>query len=227
MIKKMLQVLLVFMVVIILVGVGVVYFLPPKTINEEKIFTSQEISNLQEISLNGNFDINVTDSDSEDIKCSFSKTQKGYVANEHELESKIENNILYVTTKSKEKFEFVLGGETLSVNIEIPKSYKNKLSIKSKLNKINISSSNSEDIECSTTDGKIEISLDKIYGNISVNTHLGDIDFKLPKDEKFNLSASSRIGKVINNLESNVDPSISDKNINLSASDGTITISGK
>ncbi|MBW6408692.1 DUF4097 family beta strand repeat-containing protein [Clostridium weizhouense] len=227
MIKKMLQILLVFMLVIILVGVGIVYFLPGKTINEEKIFTSQEISNLQEISLNGNFDINITDSDSKDIKCSFSKTQKGYVANGYEIESKIENNVLYVTTNNQKESSVVLGGETLKVNIDIPKSYKNKLSIKSKLTPINISNSNSEDIECSTTDGKIEISLDKICGDISVNTHLGDIDLKLPKDEKFNLSASSRIGKVINNLESNVDSSTSDKHINLSALDGTITISGK
>ncbi|WP_027626403.1 DUF4097 family beta strand repeat-containing protein [Clostridium lundense] len=228
--KKGLKALLVILVVISLGG-GIIFFLPAKTTNEQRIFTSEEISNLKEISLNGNFNVNITDSDSKDIKCSFSRTKRGYVANEYGLESKIENNILYVKTyvKTNDKSEsgFVFGGETLSVNISIPKSYKNKLSIKSKLSKINILNSNSKDIECYVNDSDIEISLDKICGNINVNSHLGDIDLKLPKDEKFNLSASSRLGEVTNNLGSNVDSSIKDKNIKLSASDGDITISGK
>lgn len=225
MIKRILQVLVVVLVLTSLAG-GIIFFLPAKATNEQRIFTSEEIVNLKEISLEGNFNINITDSDSKDIKCSFSKIKRGYVANECEIESKIENNILYVITNSKKEVGFVLGGETLSVNIDIPKSYKNKLSVKSKLNKINIINSNSEDIECSSIDGETKISLDDICGNINVNTHLGDIDLKLPKDQKFNLSAKSRLGKVINNLDSNVDPSISEKNINLSSSDGNITISG-
>ncbi|OCA96625.1 DUF4097 family beta strand repeat-containing protein [Clostridium beijerinckii] len=226
MIKRILQGLVVVLILVSLVG-GIIFFLPAKTTNEQRIFTSKEISNLKEISLDGDFDVNVTTSESKDTKCTFSKTKRGYVSNEYELESNIENNVLYITTNSKSEPSFVLGGETLNVNIDIPKSYKNKLSIKSKLAKINILNSNSEDIECSTTDGETRISLDKICGNITVDTHLGDIDLKLPKDEKFNLSsAKSRFGKVTNNLDSNVDYSMSEKNINLSSSDGNITISG-
>ncbi len=225
MIKRILQGLVVVLILVSLVG-GIIFFLPAKTTNEQRIFTSKEISNLKEISLDGDFDVNVTTSESKDTKCTFSKTKRGYVSNEYELESNIENNVLYITTNSKSEPSFVLGGETLNVNIDIPKSYKNKLSIKSKLAKINILNSNSEDIECSTTDGETRISLDKICGNITVDTHLGDIDLKLPKDEKFNLSAKSRFGKVTNDLDSNADSSMSEKNINLSSSDGNITISG-
>lgn len=223
--KRIFKVLIVVLILGLLVG-KIIFSLPAKTTNEQRIFSLKEISNLQEISLDGNFDVNVTTSDSKDLKCSFSKTKTGYIYNEYELESRIENNVLYVTTNIKNEMNFVLGGETLSVNIDIPKSYKNKLSIKSKLSKINILNSNSEDIECNTTDGETKISLDKICGNITVNTHLGDIDLKLPKDEKFNLSAKSRLGKVTNNLDSNVDSSISEKNIKLLSSDGNITING-
>lgn len=225
MIKRILQVLVVILVLVTLVG-GIIFFLSAKTTNEQRIFTSKEISNLKEISLEGNFDVNVTTSDSKDVKCSFSKTKRGYVSSEYELESNIENNVLYVMTNSKKEAGFVLGGETLSVNIDIPKSYKNKLSVKSRINKINIINSNSEDIDCSSIDGETKISLDNICGNISVNTKLGNIELKLPQDERFNLSANSRLGKVINNLDSNIDSSISGRNINLSSLDGNITISG-
>jgi hypothetical protein len=223
--KRILQVLAVFLILVLLVG-GIIYFLPAKTTNEQRLFTSEEISNLQEISLEGNFDVNVTTSDSKEVKCSFSKTKRGYVSNEYELESKIENNVLYVKTNSKKDSGFVIGGEALTLNIDIPKSYGNKLSIKSELSKISILNSKSKDIECNVKDSNIEISLDDICGNINVNAHLGDIDLKLPKDKKFNLSAKSRLGKVTNNLDSNVDSSINEKNINLSSSDGDISISG-
>lgn len=223
--KRILQVLVVTLILVSLTG-GIIFFLPAKTTNEQRIFTSEEISNLQEILLNGNFDVNVTTSDSKDVKCSFSKTKRGYVSNEYELESKIENNVLYVTTKSKNEPSFVLGGEVLTINIDIPKSYQNKLSIKSELGKINILNSKSKDIVCNVEDSNIKISLDEICGNINVIADLGDIDLKLPKDKKFNLSAKSHLGKVTNNLNSNVDSSISEKNINLLSSDGDITISG-
>lgn len=223
--KRILKILVVVLIVVLLIGV-IIVFLPAKTTNEQRIFTAKEISNLQEISLVGEFDVNVTTSDSKDVKCSFSKTKRGYVSNEYELESKIENNVLYVTTNSKKEASFVLGGEVLTVDIDIPKSYENKLSIKSKLNKISILNSKSKDIECNAEDSNIKISLDDICGNINVNAHLGDIDLKLPKDKKFNLSAKSRLGEVTNSLDSNVDSSIKEKNINLSSSDGDITISG-
>jgi hypothetical protein len=204
--KRILQVLVVVLVLASL-AVGIIFFLPAKATNEQRIFTSKEISNLQEILLDGNFDVNVTTSDSKDVKCSFSKTKRGYVSNEYELENKIENNVLYVTTKSKNEPSFVLGGEVLTIDIDIPKSYQNKLSIKSELGKINILNSKSKDIECNVEDSNIKISLDEICGNINVNADLGDIDLKLPKDQKFNLSAKSRLGKVTNNLNSNVDSS--------------------
>lgn len=224
--KKLLKVLLVIVAVALVMGAGIIYFLPTKTSNEEIIFSSDKIVTLKEISLDGNFDVNITTSDSKDIKCSLAKVKRGYVSNDYELESKIENKILHINTNNHKESVFVLGGETLSLNIDIPKTYKNKLSVKSKLTSINILNSNSEDIECITTDGKINISLDKICGNVTVNTHLGDVNFKLPKDEKFNLSAISRIGKVINDLDFNVDSSIKNKNIKVTASDGTISIKG-
>lgn len=222
--KKRLKVLLAILIVILLVGSSI-FFLPTKTTNEQIIFTSDKISNLKEISLDGNFNVNITTSDSKDIKCSFSKTKRGYVANEYELESKIENNVLYVTTNSKNKPNIVLGGEVLTVAIDIPKSYENKLFIKTELGKVNIFNSKSKDIECNVKDGNIKISLNYICGNIRVNAHLGDIDLKLPKDKKFKLSAKSHLGKVTNNLYSNVDSSIKDKNIKLSTSDGNINVS--
>lgn len=224
--KKLLKVLLGIVAVALVMGAGIIYFLPTKTSNEEIIFSSDKIATLKEISLDGNFDVNITTSDSKDIKCSLAKVKRGYVSNDYELESKIENKILHIKTNNHKESVFVLGGETLSLNIDIPKIYKNKLSVKSKLTSINILNSNSEDIECITTDGKINISLDKICGNVTVNTHLGDVNLKLPKDEKFNLSAISRIGKVINDLDFNVDSSIKNKNIKVTASDGTISIKG-
>jgi hypothetical protein len=226
MIKRILQVLLVILVVVSLGGV-IAFFLPAKTTNEQRIFTTEEIANLKEISLNGNFTLNITTSDSKEIKCNISKIRKGYVSGDYGLvESKIEDNILYVNEGNKKDIVCIGGGITERIDIDIPKSYKNKLSISSKLSKINILNSNSKDIECDVKDSNITISLDDICGNITVNSHLGDIDLKLPKDEKFNLSAKSRLGKVTNNLASNVDSSITEKNINLSSSDSNITISG-
>ncbi|RDY23145.1 hypothetical protein CHF27_009895 [Romboutsia maritimum] len=226
MIKRILQVLLAILVVVSL-GWGIVFLLPDRTTNEQRIFTSEEIVNLKEISLNGNFAINITTSDSKEIKCNISKIKKGYVSGDYGLvESKIEDNILYVNEGNKKDIVCIGGGITEKIDIDIPKSYKNKLYIKSKLNKINILNSNSKDIECDVKNSNITISLDDICGNITVNSHLGDINLKLPKDEKFNLSAESRLGKVTNNLSSNVDSSIKEKNINLSSSDSNITISG-
>lgn len=224
--KRILQVIL-GVLIIVLLGGGIIYFSSVKTTKDERIFTSEEISKLQEISIDGNFDINVTTSESEEVKCSCTKTKRGFQSYDSGLDSKIENNVLYIVKSYKEEPGFILGGETLKVNIDIPKSYKNKLSLKSELGKINILDSNSENIDCKTTDGNAEISLEKICGNIIVDTHLGNIDLKLPKDEKFNLSANSRLGKVNKNFDANVDSSISEKNINLSSSDGNITISEK
>ncbi|WP_160686544.1 DUF4097 family beta strand repeat-containing protein [Clostridium sp. C2-6-12] len=224
--KRILQFILVVLALVSLV-MGIILFLSAKTTNEQRIFTSEEISNLQEISLEGNFDVNVTSSDSKEVKCSFSKVKRGYISNEYELESKIENNVLYVKTNSEKASGVVIGSEALILNIDIPKSYENKLSIKSELSKISILNSKSKDIQCNVDDSNIKISLDDICGNINVNANLGDIDLKLPKDQKFNLSAKSHLGKVTNNLDSNVDSSIREKNINLSSSDGDITISGK
>lgn len=223
MIKKILLIL----VAILVVGGCVIFSSPAKTDNCEKIFTSKEISNLKEISLDGNFDINITTSDSEVVKCNFFNTKRGFVIGGSEFDSKIENNVLYITTSNKKNIICVVGGETLKVNIDIPKSYQNNLSVKSKLGKINILNSNCKNIKCDTQDGNIKISLDNIWGNITVNSHLGDIDLKLPKDQKFNLSSNSHLGKITNKLASNVDPSLKEKSINVSSSDGNITISGR
>ncbi|AZV57805.1 DUF4097 family beta strand repeat-containing protein [Clostridium sp. AWRP] len=222
MIKK---VLLIFVAILAVAG-GILFFSPAKAEDSQRIFTSKEISNLEEISLNGDFDVNITSSDSRDIQCSFSKLKKGFVFGTYNFEANIENNVLNVTSDSKIGTFCIGGCENLRLNIDIPKSYKNKLYIKSKLSKVNILNSNSKDIQCDVHDSNIKISLDNICGNITVNSNLGNINLKLPKDEKFNLSAKSHMGEVTNNLASNVDHSLKEKNINLSSSDGNITISG-
>lgn len=227
MIKKRILQLIIVILVVVSVGIGIIFLLPDNITNEQRIFTQEEIENLKEISLNGNFTINVTTSDSNDIKCNISRVRKGYVIGDYEsVENKIEDNILYVNEGNKKDIVCIGGGVSEKIDIDIPKSYKNKLSIKSKLNKVNILNSKSKDIDCDVKNSNITISLDDICGNINVNSHLGDIDLKLPKDEKFNLFAQSRLGKVTNNLESNVDSSIKEKNINLSSSDSNIIISG-
>lgn len=223
MIKK---ILIIFCVVLV-VGGGFLFSTSAKTTKDEKTFTSEDISNLKEISVDGDFDTNITTSDSKDIKCSFVKTKKGYVSESYEFHSKIENNVLYINTSDKKSTICVAGGEFLKVNIDIPKSYENKLSVKSKLGKINIVDSNSRDIKCDTKDGDTKISLDNICGNITANSHLGNIELKLPKDQKFNLSTSSHLGKITNELNSNLDSSLKEKNIKLSSSDGNITISAR
>ncbi len=223
----MLKKVLVILIVVLLLGAGGLFLSPSKVDSSERIFTSKEISNLKEISLNGDFDVNITTSDSKDIKCSFSKSKIGFVIGDSKFQSNIENDVLYVTKSGTKNLICIGGGETLKLNIDIPKNYKNKLSIKSVLSKVNILNSNSKDIQCDVKDSNIKISLDSICGNIAVNSNLGNIDLKLPKDEKFNLSAKSRLGEITNNLDSNVDSSISEKNILLSSLDGNITISGK
>lgn len=221
MIKK---VLLIFVLILAVAG-GILLFSPTKAENSQRIFTSKEIENLKEISLDGDFDVNITASDSKDIKCNFSKAQKGFVFGAYNFESGIENDVLNVTLSSKIGTVCLGGYERLSLNIDIPKSYKNKLSIKSKLSKIKIVNSSSKDIQCDVHDSNIKISLNNIGGNITVNSNLGNINLKLPKDEKFNLSAKTHMGKVTNNLDSNVDHSLKEKNINLLSSDGDINIS--
>ncbi|AWI04481.1 hypothetical protein B9W14_08245 [Clostridium drakei] len=221
MIKK---VLLIFVLILVVAG-GILLFSPTKAENSQRIFTSKEIENLKEISLDGDFDVNITASDSKDIKCSFSKVQKGFILGAYNFESGIENDVLNVTSSSKIGTVCFGGYEGLSLNIDIPKSYKNKISIRSKLSKIKITNSSSKNIQCDVHDSDIKISLNNICGNITVNSNLGNINLKLPKDEKFNLSAKSHMGKVTNDLDSNVDHSLKEKNINLLSSDGDINIS--
>lgn len=223
--KKILLMLLLISVVII----GIIsYFLPAETTNEKRVFTSKEISNLKEISINGNFIVDIATSASEDITCDFTKIEKGFVIGDAGLiESKIKGNILYVNDDNKKNMICIGGGITERVHIYIPKSYQKKLSVKSQLSKINILNSNSKDINCDVKDSDITISLDDICGNVNVKSGLGDIDLKLPKDQKFNLSTNSRLGEIENKLNSNVDSSLKDKSINLTTLEGNITISGK
>ncbi|MGO5065621.1 DUF4097 domain-containing protein [Clostridium sporogenes] len=209
--------------IVLVIGGGAIFAVSSNTSEEQKIFTSDKITNLQAISLEGNFDINVTTSDFNDIKCKFIKTRKGYVNGSLKPNCNIQNNVLTVSTNSSRGM--ILGYETLKLDIDIPKRYKNKLFIKSKLNKINILNSNSKNIVCNTKDSNIKISLDNICGNITVKSNLGDIDLKLPKNQKFNLSANSRSGKITNDLAPNVDHSLKERAINLSSSSGNITIS--
>ncbi|KEJ00873.1 hypothetical protein N494_07805 [Clostridium botulinum A2B7 92] len=212
--------------IVLVIGGGAIFASSSSNTSEEqKIFTSDKITNLQSISLEGNFDINVTTSDSNDIKCKFIKTRKGYMNGSSKLNSSIENNILTITTNAPKDAICIGGSETLKLDIDIPKRYKNKLFIKSKLNKINILNSNSKNIQCNTQDSNIKISLDNICGDIAVKSNLGNIDLELPKDQKFNLSANSHLGKITNKLASNVDSSLKEKVINLSSSSGNITIS--
>lgn len=221
------KVVLLGLIILAIIGGAIIYFLPSKSTSEKRIFTSKEIAGLKGISINGNFALSITASDSEDIECSFTKIKKGFVIGDSALiESKIENNILYVNDGDKKNMVCIGGAITERVNIYIPKSYQNKLSVKSKLSKISILNSNSRDINCDVKDSDIAISLDKICGRVSVSTNLGDIDLKLPKDQKFNLSAKSNLGDIKNKLTSNVDSSITDKYINLATDDGDIKISG-
>lgn len=220
------KILLILLIIVMIVG-GTAYFLPAKITNEEKAFTLEEISNLKEISISGNFAVNITASDSKEIKCSFSKMKKGLVIDGSSLiESKIENNVLYINEDKKEYPICFGGGITKIVNIDIPKDYQNKLSIKSELNKVNILNSNSKDINCEVKESDITISLENISGNITAKSYLGNINLKLPKDQNFKLSANCSLGEIDNKLTSNVDSSLKDKSINLDAIQGNITIDG-
>lgn len=224
MIKK---ILLMLFIIVMIVGM-LVYFLPARTTNEERVWTSEEILNLKEISISGNFVINITTSDSKDIKCSFTKTKNGYVIGDSELiEGKIDNNILYINESNRKNLICIGGSITERIDIDIPKSYQNKLSIKSELSKINISNLNSKDINCDVKDSDITISLENLCGNIDIKSNLGNINLKLPKDQKFNLAANSHLGNIDNKLISNVDSSLTDKCITLTTDDGNITINEK
>lgn len=220
------KILLMLLISVVIIG-AILYFLPAKTISEKRVFTSKKISNLKEISINGNFNINITTSDSEDVKCNFTKIKKGCVIGDTGLmESKIKDNILYVNDDNKKNMICIGGGITKRVDIYIPKSYQNRLSVKSQLSNINILNSNSKDINCDVKDSDIAISLDNICGNVNVKSSLGDIGLKLPKDQKFNLSTNSRLGEIDNKLNSNVDTFLTDKSIKLTTLEGNITISG-
>lgn len=220
------KILLTSLISLVIIGC-IVYFWPAKGTNEKRVFTWKEISSLKEISVGGNFAINITTSDSDDIKCNFTKVKKGLVIGDSGLiESKIKNNILYIKDGNKKNLICIGGGITERVDIYIPKSYENKLSVKSQLSKINILNSNSKDINCDVKDSDIEISLNNICGKVNVKSSFGDIDLRLPKDEKFKLSTNSRSGEIHNKLNSNVDRSLTDKSINLNTLDGDITISG-
>lgn len=220
------KILLMLLIIVMIVG-GIAYFLSAKTTKEKKVFTLEEIANLKEISISGNFVVNITASDSKEIRCNFSKMKKGLVIDSSSLiESKIENNVLYINEDKKEYPICIGGGITKIVDIDIPKDYQNKLSIKSELNKINILNSNSKDINCDVKESDITISLENISGNITAKSYLGNINLKLPKDQNFKLSANCNLGEIDNKLTSNVDPSLTDKCINLDATQGNINING-
>lgn len=120
---------------ILVIGGVCLVFLPTKTYSSERSFNSAKISNLKKISVSGKFDVNVTISNSNNIKCRFSTTKSGFVKGEPQFGCKIENNVLYITTNSKVDSVCILGSESLKLDINIPKDYEKKLFINKKLSK--------------------------------------------------------------------------------------------
>jgi|GEM_PF-6803434 len=127
--------ILVILGMLLVIGGACLVFLPPKTYSSERSFNSAKISNLKKISVSGKFDVNVTILNSNNIKCKFSTTKSGFVKGEPQFESKIEDNILYITTNSKVDSVCILGSQSLKLDINIPKGYEKKLFINKKLSK--------------------------------------------------------------------------------------------
>ena len=223
--KLLLLGLSIFMAGGVLIGCG-----KTKSVNEQKIVYSDELSKVKEIRIESSSKIEVTASNDKDLKATLSGDVKfvGSIKGmDTTIASRIKDGILYISygVNKKSKFPIKANSNKVSLVIDIPSSIKEKLHIKSEYTTINVKNSNFKNIECVSETGNIGISLRKIPNSLNIKTVSGSIKLNLPRNEKFSLSTTTKVENIKNNLSDNVDNSLDKSKISLTTQVGKIELS--
>ncbi len=151
--------------------------LEPKNTTDQSIIYSDQLSKIYELEIKSTSYISITTSDSKDLKISLSGESKFlFPSDSPKLTSKIENGNLLISNSIADKKDSTIGVYHLILKIDIPKTFKNKIFVKSKNGPINIENTHSNNIECNSESGDIKISTIKMPMSINATAQKGNIE---------------------------------------------------
>ncbi|MBW4827189.1 MAG: DUF4097 domain-containing protein [Clostridiaceae bacterium] len=178
-------------------------------INEEKTIKMNGINSIYIDSHMGN--LNIISEDREDIKIHY----HGNISKNNTPMLKTEKKMGKIVVTAHIKNFNHIKNSSLTLDIYLPKNYKND--IEGKLSAGNINASEikidnltltshagniilnnalATNIETSTNAGNIKINLDELRSNISANTNAGNVKITIPEASDFSLDASVSLGNI-------------------------------